>query len=308
MAKKNRPLTARLNYIDKTIVRLRGIVEGISIDDELTDTEIFKLNEWLETHTAMFEVYPFKDIAELLKRCLADGVIDGHERDEISEWCADFLNESPFAKDVTDAIRRLHGIVSGVAIDAVISEEEIIGLQDWLYDYEHFLGVWPFNELKALLDKILDDGVVTPDEKEELSEFINGFIERVIKNPNIHDPFYVEEWMWDGRPHYQPLTFFCDKEHAIEFQNKTFCFTGPAAYGSRSKLQGIAESMGGVPKNKIIRGLNYLVIGSQSSPFWVYSTYGRKIERAIEDNKTGRENIIMIYEDDFIRQVDSELV
>ncbi|MGB5986576.1 MAG: BRCT domain-containing protein, partial [Desulfobacterales bacterium] len=93
----------------------------------------------------------------------------------------------------------------------------------------------------------------------------------------------------------------CARDCKIAFNQKQFCFTGPAKTGTRKNLEEIVTALGGIPKNNVVLTLDYLVIGAQSSPCWAYSTYGRKIEKAIELKRKGR-NITILHENDFIDQ------
>lgn len=299
-------LRHKKQYIDKTIERLYGIISGIIIDDDLTDSEIEHVFSWIETHKDLSSVEPFMSLYGLLARCLEDGVIDASERDEVLEWCSLFINGDPFPSGVTNAIRRLHGVLSGIKIDKVINDDEILGLQDWLYNFERYRDtVFPFNELFPILYRILEDGKIDTDEREELSAFCNNFTERVVVDPLLHDEVYVESWMTTQSPIFEPILAFCDNVHKIHFNNSTFCFTGPARSGKRSVLHGLVKKCGGIPKEKVVLDLDYLVIGAQSSPYWVYSTYGRKIEGVLANNRKGLSSTIIIHEDAFVRQVEA---
>jgi hypothetical protein len=66
------------------------------------------------------------------------------------------------------------------------------------------------------------------------------------------------------------------------------------------------KELEGIPYKSVVMKLDYLVIGAQSSPAWAYSTYGRKIERAIELRDRGID-IIILHEDDFISQAERHL-
>jgi len=297
----------KAEYLEKTVDRLRGLIEGISIDDELDDDEILLLKNWIDEHPRLHGEEPFASLIALLKDCLEDGIIDEDERDEISEWCASFLNDSPFAGDVTEAIRRLHGALSGILIDDVITDDEILNLQDWLYDYESLKDSWPFNDLWALLDRILEDGVIDDEEREEFKEFCSYFSEKIVKNPDIQDGVYIETWMRTGCPIFKPLIELCNHDHQITFTEKTFCFTGPAKSGPRTVLHQMLEEAGGVPIKTANLKLDYLIIGAQSSPSWIYSTYGRKIETVINNRKANKCNTTLIYENDFLKQIEGHL-
>jgi len=73
----------------------------------------------------------------------------------------------------------------------------------------------------------------------------------------------------------------------IEFENKTFCLTGtfPSAYGDRKQLANIIKDKGGVMKDSVPKLLDYLVIGEFGNSDWIHSSYGRKIEKVMENQK-----------------------
>lgn len=297
----------KAEYLEKTVQRLRGLIEGISIDDELDDNEIILLKNWIDEHPKLHGEEPFASLIALLKDCLEDGIIDEDERDEISEWCASFLNDSPFAENMTEAIRRLHGALSGILIDDTITDDEIHNLQDWLYDYESLKGSWPFNDLWALLNRIFDDGVISDEERTEFKEFCSYFSEKIITNPDIQDGIYIEPWMRTGCPIFKPIIELCNRDHQITFKKKSFCFTGPARSGPRTVLHQMVGEAGGIASKTTTLKLDYLVIGAQSSPAWIYSTYGRKIETVLNNREANKCHTDLIYENDFLEQIEKHL-
>jgi len=284
--------------------RLHGILTGISADYKLKDKEIIELNNWLNLHEYLHHIHPFAGTVSLLKRCLEDGIIDDDEREDILEWCLQFHDGVPDC--VTAGIRRLHGVLHGIAIDGKVTAGELTGLKDWLLDYEVFKDHWPFNDVWQLVQTIMADGVVTKEEEEEFLSFCQGFKECVIDDPKVHDPLYCEAFMQADSPYLKPFTALCDRNCQIIFPEMAFCFTGPAKTGPRRVLAGMVESLGGIPCANVIRDLNYLVIGAQSSPAWAYSTYGRKVEKVIEYRDSGQE-ITILHEDDFVSQASERL-
>jgi hypothetical protein len=284
--------------------RLHGILTGISSDYKITDKEIAELNNWLNLHEYLHHVHPFAGTVTLLKRCLEDGIIDEDEREDILEWCLRFHDGVP--ECVTAGIRRLHGVLHGIAIDERVTEDELHSLKDWLIDFEVFKDSWPFNDVWRIVETIMDDGVVTKEEEAEFLEFCQGFKECVIDDPKVHDPLYDEAFMQAESPYLKPFTALCDRECQIQFAEKGFCFTGPARTGPRRDLAEIVKSLEGIPYRNVVYNVDYLVIGAQSSPAWAYSTYGRKIEKVIERREKGQE-ITILHEDDFISQASSRL-
>jgi hypothetical protein len=293
-------------YIQRSIERLYGIIQGIDIDCHINDQEIIALKKWLDTHDALHNEEPFRDLVYLISDILEDGVIDPDERTELSEWCSEALNERGFLGCVTQSMRRLHGVMSGIVCDGKIQAEELTGLQDWLLDYEQMKDWWPFNELKKILDQILADGKVDQEEQQALRDFFLNFTEQVIEDPNIHDnEYWMDPRMISMSPVFKPISIICEPSPAIRFKDKLFCFTGPAASGKRTHLVSVVEQLGGAHRNNPVINLDYLVIGAQASPVWVYSTYGRKIETVIQRKEASSNcQTQIIKEVDFVAAVE----
>ena len=294
-------MLARYTDIDRATERLRGIMMGISLDNEITDEEINQLAGWLDIHKYLHDKEPFKTVIEKIKQVLEDHYIDEDEREEVLELCWMFDKESLLPQCATAAIRRLHGVLQGMALDDEIRENEVVGLKNWLEVHDYVKGYWPFSDIWQMIFKILEDGVVDSIEKKQLLEYCQNFSETLAENSVIYDSIYGEGYMSTFAPVLKPFTAICDRDSAITFSSKTFCFTGPAKTGSRKDLNDIILSLGGIPKNSVAIDLNYLVIGSQSSPCWAYSTYGRKIEQVFKNREKGSETAIL-HEDDFVEQ------
>jgi NAD-dependent DNA ligase len=170
-------------------------------------------------------------------------------------------------------------------------------------NYQTFKNVWPFCDFFSFVEQILEDGIVIEKERKDFQELCVQFTEIVIPEAVIHDPIYLEGWMQNYSPVFRPFTAYCDYNAKIIFQDRNFCFTGPAKYGARSLLENMVTNLGGCPKSNVSSILDYLVIGAQSSPCWAYSTYGRKIEKAITLQKDGTP-IVILHENHFLEQAE----
>jgi len=292
---------ARLTEVQRATERLIGILSGIAIDGTVTDDEIVALSKWLNLHPFFHHDQPFKTVVDTVNRILEDGYIDDDERDEILELCHIFDKQSLIPRFTTDAIRRLHGVLNGIVADEKIRDQEIYGLQSWLEIHGHVKDYWPFCELWKILGAVLSDLIIDDREKMQLMNYCKNFCETPIKDAVIHDEIYARGFMATVSCVLKPFTDLCDRENAIEFDDRTFCFTGPARTGPRSLLHEIAKSAGGIPKTSVSFNLNYLVVGAQSSPCWAYSTYGRKIESVMNYRTKGGQTAIL-HEDDFVEQ------
>lgn len=67
----------------------------------------------------------------------------------------------------------------------------------------------------------------------------------------------------------------------IRFENMRFCLTGTFMFGRRRDCEAAIAAKGG-EAGPLRRDTNYLVIGEYATDAWIHSTYGRKIEKAVE--------------------------
>lgn len=296
-----------LTYINKAISRLHGILGGIAADYKITDAEVIRLNDWLESHEALAHVEPFFSIHRFLKSVLEDGIIDDDEREDILDLCQRISDPYSFQNRSQDAaIRWLHGYLHGAILDGRLTDDEVEGFQEWLYDMEEFENVWPFCDVWAILRHVLEDNKVSDDEREMLSEFFKQFAEipaDKIVDHDKHDDFFAGYDL----PVFKSFVALCDRSALIQFERKSFCFTGQAETGPRRELHKIVESLGGTHKKNVTAGLDYLVIGALSNPTWAFSTYGRKIEKVVEYRRGYGKKIAILHEHDFIDQTKKAL-
>lgn len=67
---------------------------------------------------------------------------------------------------------------------------------------------------------------------------------------------------------------------ALDFQGRSFCFTGKLAELKRTRAEREARARGGLT-SKVVNGeLDYLVVGSIPATGWKHGSYGNKIEKA----------------------------
>lgn len=80
-----------------------------------------------------------------------------------------FTGKAEFEK----AVNSLLGLIEGIAIDAKINDKEIGFLEVWLDDHRINSGRHPFNELFPVVERAVADGVLTEDEKADISWLCN---------------------------------------------------------------------------------------------------------------------------------------
>ena len=73
----------------------------------------------------------------------------------------------------------------------------------------------------------------------------------------------------------------------VTFEGKKFCLTGNFS-GDRKECAADIEARGGTVQNHVSGKTDYLVIGEYASPAWKQSSYGGKIEKAVELKAAGK--------------------
>jgi NAD-dependent DNA ligase len=73
----------------------------------------------------------------------------------------------------------------------------------------------------------------------------------------------------------------------VVFQGRVFVFTGRFLFGTKAKCEQAVGERGGICKTDVTRATDYLVVGALKSEDWVRSTHGRKIEKLIENIRSG---------------------
>ncbi len=92
-------------------------------------------------------------------------------------------------------------------------------------------------------------------------------------------------------------TIFNDVDN-IDFEENTFCVTGQSLTSTREEIEQYIESQGGIIRTQPSSKLNYLVICDEATTGYKFGGYGAKTDKALNLNKEGKANIIIIHEDD----------
>lgn len=140
---------------------------------------------------------------------------------------------------------------------------------------------WPATALVERLDRVFADGVVEPEEQEDLAELlreITGTIE------------LGEQAV--GRSATLPLT---DPPPDLEFEGWQYVFTGRFASGTRRWCQQAVERLGSATTDNVTLNTSVLVIGTYGSRDWAHSSFGRKIQKAVSYRAQG-ESIYIVDE------------
>jgi len=188
------------------------------------------------------------------------------------------LNRNWNANRLTErSTDELIGICRGLIVDKVVSEEEAGFLKSWLNTFRAAANSWPGNVIAARLDKIFEDGIIDPEERQDLFNLLREVMGQ------------QTDLLASNRSTTLPFT---KPAPPIFFSNQLFCFTGRFAWGPRAQCEAEIKSRGGRTQPNVIQQTNFLVVGTIGSTDWLHSTHGRKIEHAME--LAGRDHPIAI--------------
>jgi hypothetical protein len=175
-------------------------------------------------------------------------------------------------------------MASVIIYDGVVDDGEIEVLLSWTKKYKDFCDQWPLSQLKSLVQEILEDGIVTTDERMELLNFLSSIAASPDGDPTVKNIF--------------------SKNINISFPEKRFLFTGKLQFGSRRKAQNEVDQRGGYCLSSYNpRKLDYLVVGLLGQDAWKFSRFGRKIEACMSDIESRKTNAVIIKEKEFVKAI-----
>lgn len=273
--------------LDKSINSLLGLIEGISIDGEVNNSEVQFLNMWLEDHRSVQHRHPYNELVPVVEAALADGVLSDDERQDIL-WLCERLRSTEFFDEVTADLQRLHAILGGIVADGEITKAELEGLSEWLGDHEHLRTCWPYDEVDSIITAVLADHKINPTEHKMLMSFFSEFVS-ILDDKTITNPVSLEK---------NTVAGVCAVCPEITFDGSAFCFTGASNIYTRSGFVEVVRKLGGEALPNVSKKINYLVIGAEGNPCWAYACYGRKVERAVQLRKQGIP-LVIVHENDF---------
>lgn len=199
-----------------------------------------------------------------------------------------FLNVSPAVKKrfqvqrqqwskSDNVVAHLSAFAAGILADGAVNEAEATALRGLLRKHQtdiERIG-WPLKSLTDRVEFIFEDGILTPDELNELATLLKAFC------------VDAENGRSEEKDQPSALTPLDEPQPAITFKGKEFVLTGKFAFGQKSLVAAeIIERGGEISINTRI-STNYVVVGSFCSEGWKYGDFGTKVELAMELRERG---------------------
>lgn len=168
----------------------------------------------------------------------------------------------------------LIGICRGILADGTVNKLEGKFLLGFLRRHDEFHDRYPFSILYARVRDALKSGVLDGEEERHLLEAVHSLV------GGEADDESGSASLASTLPLDQPPPI-------IEYEDKLFVVTGTFQFGSRRLVINAIEAMGGAMRQAISPMTDYLIIGAIGSRDWIHSSYGRKIEAAVQLREAG---------------------
>ena len=171
------------------------------------------------------------------------------------------------------AVELLLGLVTGIVADKHLHDMEITFLTHWLAENEYAASVWPGCVIAQRLQEVIADGIVTDEERTHLLATLQQMAVTDFANTGSAAPEVM----------HLPLQ---DDDH-VDMRDQHICLTGDFIFGTRAACEKISTSIGALPVGNVTKKVTYLIIGTNVSPNWAHTSYGRKIEQAMSMREKG---------------------
>jgi NAD-dependent DNA ligase len=168
-------------------------------------------------------------------------------------------------------VNELIGLAHGIIADGAVNQAEAEYLFKWIVANAEQADNPVLKLLYDRVEKVLADGVLDPDEATDLLEALTRF---------CAGDFEIGETLKST------LLPLCEPAPALSFGGSTFCFTGTFAFDSCKDCETAVIDLGGIP-GSLTRTTRYLVIGAYATESWAHSSFGRKIEKAVDMRASG---------------------
>lgn len=158
----------------------------------------------------------------------------------------------------TKSLQALHDAISETVASQSLTDDDILTLRYWMDDNIHLSGNYPFTKIYSIVDDILADGVIEPEERENLLF--------ILSNEMLCDP--------------APFT-------VTSLTCSHVCLTGTFSFAQRKDIEKILMRYGAFLDSSVARHTHYLFVGGFGSRSWAYGNYGNKVKKAKELQECG---------------------
>lgn len=276
----SQPLSQAFSFIRqkaKALYGLKGILIGIVADQRLNEKELLFLDSWLKSQHFLSEDQEIVSILIKVEDILGDGRINPQQLLNIHSDIELYISLMPdSALSQVEGVGQkdeLLGFLNGVASDEVLNDQEVNALADWLNCNESIRDVWPASVIVNRLNIILEDKIIAEQERQDLMLTVNQITGHVFDEETVGYGFSTEAWE--------------DSVDDLVVAGSTFCLTGDFVSGDRDTVDTMLRALDAKTSSNVSSLVDYLVIGTLASRNWLYTSHGRKIEKALHIKRQG---------------------
>lgn len=169
-------------------------------------------------------------------------------------------------QSLKQSLGELLGLARGILADQELSDSEIKFLLEWLENRYHVTASFPGNVIHKRIKEVLEDGVITEEERSHLVDTLN---------------MLVEDRLEDLAEQVDLTELWFDEVGLIDFNHTHFCLTGNFVYGPKNACETAIEQRGGVVNSSVEDEVQFLVVGGLGVDEWRSGGLGTKIEKAM---------------------------
>ena len=182
------------------------------------------------------------------------------------------------------SLGELLGLARGLMADQELTDSEIHFLNKWLEERHTMTSSFPGNVIHERIKDVLEDGIVTEEERSHLVDTLNMLIEDRLEDL-AEQVDLTELWF--------------DDVGLIDFNKARFCLTGNFVFGPEDVCKTAIEQRGGIVTPSVGDESHFLVVGGLGVDEWRNGGLGAEIESAMRLRATGK-SVKIIPEDSWV--------
>lgn len=250
----------------KSAYTLRGLLMGMSCDQQLQHGEVLLLQGWLELQEQTGDIL---DLADAIAHVIEDKKITSDEHDELLELISDCIEYGEKSDHDNDRINLVIGFLRGISADGEVSDKEFSKLKDVVFENADLKDVFPISAIYDILARNQNPSAVE----------LNNIHKVVCKLVGC-------DFSRDGDVEGGTTELESDAM-PDEVDGLKVCFTGKLQSGTRKELASTAITKGMIVSNSVTLDLDLLIIGSIPSRDWKFVNSGSKIQAGLKLKSAG---------------------
>jgi hypothetical protein len=166
-------------------------------------------------------------------------------------------------------LSELLGVTKGMLCDGIISDDEALFLAKWGVNHPDALDQWPTSLIFTRLNQFFADGRIDDVERIELQELLGALVGGTAS-------------LLLGYEGATTLPLDAPPPELSWTPTDVYVFTGRFAFGPRRDCERVVCERGAQCESNVTRRTSFMVVGPFGSVDWKHSSYGTKIQKAVD--------------------------